>query len=96
MGEKADHLRALLLKSLAMQAKQKCTNCCQICTPLLCIIFTYLIQVIAGDSIPVGQITTASVPVLANYPSYIRDNYSAGMIKAPSKVCWYLAKYDRN
>ena len=38
------------------------------------IIFTYLIKVIAGDQIPVGQITTVSVPVLSNYPNYMYSN----------------------
>ena len=63
---------------------------------MLCIIFTYLIKVIAGDQLPIGNITTVSVPVLSNYNEYIytNKNYSGGYINASSKICWYLISYN--
>jgi hypothetical protein len=37
-------IKALFLKNGQLQAKQPCTNICQIMTPVICLIFTYLIK----------------------------------------------------
>lgn len=37
-----------------MQAKQPCTNCCQVMTPVICLIFAFLIKKLASDNLPNG------------------------------------------
>jgi hypothetical protein len=51
--QKQSHqIRALLLKNMKIQARQPCTNVCQILTPIICLIFSMLIRNIAIDKIP--------------------------------------------
>jgi hypothetical protein len=45
-------IKALFLKNGQLQAKQPCTNICQIITPVICLIFTYLIKELASQSLP--------------------------------------------
>lgn len=54
--KKGSQLKALFLKNGLLQAKQPCTNICQIFTPVICLIFTYLIQKLASDNLPGGSL----------------------------------------
>ena len=45
-------IKALLLKNLHLQKRQPFTNCCQIITPIICLILTILIRNAAIDNIP--------------------------------------------
>lgn len=69
-------LKALFLKNGLLQAKQPCTNACQILTPVICLIFTYIIQKLANDNLPSGSIF-ADNPYPYVFGDYsILDNYS--------------------
>lgn len=46
--------KALFLKNIRLQSKQIGTNLCQILTPVLCILFTFLIKTLVEDSMPVS------------------------------------------
>jgi hypothetical protein len=63
-------LKALFLKNGLLQAKQPCTNICQIMTPVICLIFTFIIKKLATDNIPSGS-TFQDNP----YP-YVFGNYT--------------------
>lgn len=54
--KKGSQLKALFLKNGLLQAKQPFTNICQIFTPVICLIFTYLIQKLATDNLPGGSL----------------------------------------
>ena len=41
----------MFFKNTRLQSKQKGTNICQIITPIICLIFTYLIKNIAEDGL---------------------------------------------
>lgn len=53
--KKSHQFKALFLKSATLQSKQLGTNICQILTPIICLLFTYLIKVIATDNLNVQQ-----------------------------------------
>lgn len=57
-AKKGSQFKALLLKNGLLQSKQPCTNICQILTPMICLIFTYLIQKLATDNLPNGALFT--------------------------------------
>ena len=44
------------MKNAQLQSKQPCTNCCQIMTPVICLIFTYLIIELSSDQLPKGNL----------------------------------------
>ena len=48
----AHQIRALFIKNLHLQKRQPCTNCCQILTPIICLLLTMLIRNVAIDNIP--------------------------------------------
>ena len=53
MSEKQGHqIKALILKNLHLQKRQPCTNCCQIMTPIICLLLTIVIRNVAIDNIP--------------------------------------------
>jgi hypothetical protein len=49
--KKSNQFKALFIKNATLQSKQIGTNICQILTPIICLIFTYVIQVIAKANI---------------------------------------------
>jgi hypothetical protein len=69
-SKKGSQLKALFLKNGLLQAKQPCTNICQILTPVICLIFTYLIKRLASDNLPSGDLFDDN-----SYP-YSFGNYS--------------------
>lgn len=69
-SKKGSQLKALFLKSGLLQAKQPCTNICQILTPVICLIFTYLIKELASQNIPNSSLFQDSP-----YP-YVFGNYA--------------------
>jgi hypothetical protein len=75
-SKKGSQLKALFLKNGLLQAKQPCTNLCQILTPVICLIFTYLIKRLASENLP-GGILFQDNPYpysLGNYTVF--DSYS--------------------
>jgi hypothetical protein len=56
--KKGSQFKALLLKNGLLQAKQPCTNICQILTPMICLIFTYIIQKLIANNLPSGSLFT--------------------------------------
>ncbi len=67
-------MKALFLKNLRLQSKQKGTNCCQILTPILCILFTFLMKTIAEQNMKVGAIfEPIYTPVKFNNLSYFDE-----------------------
>ncbi len=68
--KKGSQLKALFLKNGLLQSKQPCTNICQILTPVICLIFTYLIKELASQNLPGGSLFADSP-----YP-YVFGNYS--------------------
>ena len=69
-GKEGSQLKALFLKSGLLQAKQPCTNICQILTPVICLVFTYLIKELATQNIP-----TSSLFQDSPFP-YVFGNYA--------------------
>lgn len=47
-AKSSNQFKALFLKSTTLQLKQIGTNVCQILTPIICLLFTFVIQVIAS------------------------------------------------
>lgn len=84
VAKKGSQFKALLLKNGLLQAKQPCTNICQILTPMICLIFTYLIQKLATDNLPNGALYTDNP-----YP-YVFGDYT--LLDQYSKV---INKTDR-
>lgn len=75
-AKKGSQLKALFLKNGLLQAKQPCTNLCQILTPVICLIFTYLIKRLASQNLPTGAIF-ADNPYPYSFGDYsIFDKYS--------------------
>ena len=65
-----DLFKALFLKNIKLQSKQIGTNLCQIFTPIICILFTFLMDTIASDNMPQGALYEPNI-----YP-YKFNNYS--------------------
>ena len=60
-------LKALFLKSVALQKRNYCSNICQMATPLLCILFSLAIKEIVGN-ITTGAVYNESFPRPFNMP----------------------------
>lgn len=96
-------LKALFLKNGLLQAKQPCTNICQIMTPVICLIFTYLIKTLAADNLPNGNLYKDS-PYPYVFGDYtLLDQYSHYLdpegvpTNYPSRrnpLQWYLYTYN--
>jgi hypothetical protein len=56
-------IKALILKNLHLQKRQPCTNCCQILTPIICLILTILIRNVA-----IANISTSNDTIYAEFP----------------------------
>ena len=77
---KSYQIRALFRKSAALQLRQKATNCCQILTPILCLLLVYLIKSIAESQIEKNEtrpVVMETIPRILNpplVPNYILYN----------------------
>jgi hypothetical protein len=84
--KQSQQFKALFLKNLKLQSKQKGTNICQILTPILCIVFTYLMKAVAQQNIQSGALFQ---PLL--YPVKF-DNFtqfdSMNRVKTRNKLQW--------
>lgn len=59
-------IKALILKNLHLQKRQPCTNCCQIFTPIICLLLTIVIRNVAIANIPNSNDTIYGIyPLLA-------------------------------
>lgn len=93
---KSYQIRALLRKSFTLQARQKGTNCCQVLTPILCLLLVYLMKSIAETQLEehiVRPVQLESLPRFLNPP--LVPNYAlyelAGL-GVGTCTQWYL--YD--
>lgn len=50
--KKSYQFKALLRKNIRLQSRQPCTNCCQIFTPIICLLFTIMIRDVVIDKLP--------------------------------------------
>lgn len=101
--KKNSQLKALFLKNGLLQAKQPCTNVCQVMTPVICLIFTYLIKTLAADNLPNGNLYNDSAYPYVFGDYTLLDQYSHYLLKngtrsnSPSRTNpleWYLYTYD--
>ena len=60
--KKSNQCKALFLKSATLQAKQIGTNICQIVTPIICLIFTLIIQLVANANMEFAT-TDYTIPI---------------------------------
>lgn len=59
-------IKALILKNLHLQKRQPCTNCCQILTPIICLLLTIVIRNVAIANIPNNNDTVyGSFPLIS-------------------------------
>jgi len=96
----SNQTRALFYKSAGIQWSQKGTNCCQVLTPLVCLLFVFLIKKLAESQINNGISTTASsFPYLLNVPIW-DIMHETGLKNLPFDVdtCvqWYGYQYGPN
>lgn len=79
-----------MLKNIKIQARQPCTNICQILTPIICLIFTILIRDVAISKIPTDNDSIYSqfptIPVKFN--NYTLEDLVPAFVK---RACtqWY-------
>ncbi|EGR31530.1 hypothetical protein IMG5_107500 [Ichthyophthirius multifiliis] len=103
INEAISQLRALFLKNITFQVKQIGTNICQVLiffiflnfffqifTPLLCLIFIYMISFISGQKEIVKQL---DYPFLFNIPS-LSSLYSK--VNIDDCIEWYQISFDQN
>ena len=83
----------LLIKNFNLLTKQKGTMICQIITPIICLAFVFLIQIIVQANIGKSAYGVKfDYPFFLNLPIYDRLQYSKLPIKITSCNEWYL--YD--
>jgi hypothetical protein len=95
---KSYQLRALVRKSLTIQSRQYCTNCCQIFTPMCCLFLIWLLKyVVVNYAEPLMSEPTqlASFPRLLN-PPFIPNYELYEFLGIPMRDCeqWYLFDMD--
>lgn len=81
-------LKALLSKNIRLQSKQKCTNVCQILTPVICLLFTFLMKELASEGLPAGSVYEDNLYpyVFNNYQQF--DTLNPGMRR--NNLQWFL------
>ena len=62
-------LYSLMYKSTKIQLKNYCSNICQVLTPLLCVLFTLVIQIITDDVVS-GKVSVPDVPRPLDMPLF--------------------------
>ena len=93
---KSYQVRALFLKSLSLQLRQKGTNCCQILTPILCLLLVYLMKTIAESQIEENVLKPVQLETIPRFlnpplvPNYILYNLAG--LDVDTCEQWYL--YD--
>jgi ABC-type multidrug transport system ATPase subunit len=88
-------IRALVRKNASLQWKLKCTNCCQILTPLICLLFIVLIKQLAETQSGVVINYIMPVPFLFNIP--YKSLYNAvpnDPINISECLQWYEFGFD--
>lgn len=88
-------IKALLIKNLHLQKKQPCTNCCQIFTPIICLVLTILIRNAAIDNIPTQNDTIyASLPLISSKFNdfYLADQMTEVIYR--TKGQWLVFEYE--
>lgn len=90
-------IKALFIKNLHIQKRQPCTNCCQIMTPIICLIFTIVIRNVAMANIPTQSDTIYSVfPLIsAKFNDYSLADQLDDYIRR-DKVQWFLYDYENS
>ena len=89
--------KALFLKTAQLQMKQPCTNVCQVMTPIICLIFVFLMKTIAEDNRPSGSlIKDTNYPyvfgdyrLIDKYSQYVYNNTPDGGPRRNRQLQWY-------
>ncbi|KAL4456247.1 hypothetical protein ABPG74_014208 [Tetrahymena malaccensis] len=87
----AYQFRALFYKSISLQSKQIGTNLCQIFTPLICLIFVFLIKKLAENQF--GTTFSLDYPFIFNLPG-IYQIYP--FIDNSTCLEWYAYDFEKN
>lgn len=69
IGEGVGSVHALLYKSIIIQKRNYCSNICQLITPLVCIAFTLLAQLISNEIIS-DKIQSFNFPQPLDFPYF--------------------------
>ena len=92
-----NQLKAIIHKNYHSFLRQKGTIFCQIITPLLCLLFIYLIKIIVEEQLSKSSFgIQLNIPILFNIPLYTKLQYSDLIIKFPSCDEWYLYDFTNN
>lgn len=87
----------LLIKNFNLLTKQTGTMICQIITPIICLAFVYLIQLIVEANIgKTAYGVKFDYPLLFNVPFYQKTAYSSLPIKVQNCDEWYLYDFDKD
>lgn len=93
----ANQLKPLLIKNIQLMSRQKGTLICQIITPLLCLLFIYIIKLIVEVQIKKSSFgLKLSIPYLFNIPIYSKLKYAEQIIHVESCDEWYLYSFGPN
>ena len=93
----ANQLKCLLIKNIQLMSRQRGTMTCQVITPLLCLLFIYMVKLIVETQIkktPYGL--KLSIPYLFNIPIYSKLKYAEQIIRVNSCDEWYLYNFGPN
>ena len=93
----ANQIGALLSKDIQLMSRQKGTIICQIITPLLCLLFIYIVKVIVETQIsktPFGL--KLSIPILFNIPIYSKLEYANQILTITSCDEWYIYDFNKS
>ena len=93
----ANQFKCLLIKNIQLMSRQKGTMTCQVITPLLCLLFIYMVKLIVETQIkktPYGL--KLSIPYLFNIPIYSKLKYAEQIIRVNSCDEWYLYNFGPN
>ena len=78
-------------------SRQKGTLTCQIITPILCLLFIYIVKLIVETQIKKTSFgLKLSIPYLFNIPIYSKLKYAEQIIRVDSCDEWYLYSFGPN
>lgn len=90
-----NQFNGLLIKNFNLLAKQKGTIICQILTPIFCLAFVFLIQIIVESNISnTGYGVKFDSPIYFNLPFYDKLAYANFPIKITTCEEWYMYDFD--
>ena len=77
-SKKSNQLRAIFFKTASLQSKQIGTNICQILTPIICLLFTFLIKTIVQANLHMDDqyFQTIPIPLNVQLPEPVQDYIS--------------------